>query len=329
MSRRSPRIKPFAIQTLAEVADAPYDAAIASLGFETRSRQIPEKLGTPHVTAVIPFEDRHELDYAKNKEWFRDHAWTSIAITETEFVEWATTWLRDLCTGGPRPVRVAVDISSMNRPRIGAVIEAMLSLPPNARAEVDLLYAPAIFEAPERGNDPQIFDVAPVSDYFAGWWTDLDAPLIAVIGLGYELEMAASAIDKLEPESTIVFRPDAENHLYAGEVDRANEALMQTRGVMPDPVHYKVADPFSCFCELESTLAKLEPRFRIAMVPLGPKIYAACAMLAAALHSETSQVIRVSAGTHRIAQNRVSNGRLCGLSVLISPPPRQDVEDWC
>lgn len=316
----SPCIAPLAAESLALIDGDRYDAAIASLGFETRCRQIPEALGNVPRTAVIPFGDRRELAYTKNSNWFGDHSWERVEIAEEEIAEWAGGWLGALCAGRSEPARVAVDVSSMNRPRIAAIIEAILSLPEQSRIEVDLLYTPAKFRRSDHSQDPPIFNVAPVSDYFAGWWTDLDAPLAAVIGVGCELEMAASAIDKLEPERTIVFRPEGDDPRYAREVDRANRALMQTRGVRPDPVQYRVADPFGCFSELETMLAMLERRFRLALVPLGPKIYAACAMLAAALHSETSQVIRVSAGTRQVAQDRTSAGNVYGLRVLLSPP---------
>jgi hypothetical protein len=155
-------------QNLASIGGDHYDAAIASLGFETRCRQIPEALGHLANTAVIPFDDRHELAYKTNERWFREHSWERIEIPEEEIVEWAQTWLRGLCARRPEPTRVAVDVSSMSRPRIAAVIEAMLSLPQQAQVEVDLLYTPAEFSPPDRSQDPPVFNVAPVSDHFAG-----------------------------------------------------------------------------------------------------------------------------------------------------------------
>lgn len=272
---------------------------------------------------AISFQDRRELDWARNDAWFEDHGWDRIDLLDHEIATWAAQWLRRVTTGRTEAARVAIDVSSMSRLRIGAVVQALLTLPPDARAEVDILYTPSTFpaELPEGDYEPQVFDVAPVSDYFAGWWTDLAAPLVAVIGVGYELEMAASAIDKLEPEGTIVFVPDRDDPAYAAKVRGANYALMDTGGVDPSEVQYKVADPFACFRLLEATVAKLEQRFRIAIVPLGPKIYAACAMLVAGLHPATSQAIRVTAGSRQAAINRTSNGKLYGLTVLVNPPP--------
>jgi hypothetical protein len=315
----SPRISAIAPRSLRSFDGSRYDVALASLGYETRSRQLPGAIGTPRRALAIPFTDRCVLDYEKNRAWFEEHGWELRAVGDGEIAEWTRSWLAELGAERADPVRVAVDVSSMSRLRIAAVIEATLSLPQGTRAEVDLLYTPARFQTPQIDDDPQVFEVAPVSDFFAGWWTDLEAPLVAVIGVGYELEMAATAIDKLEPADTIVFVPAGEDPRYAPEVEEANHALLLHRGVGRPTHEYAVSDPFGCFCMLEATLSKLAPHFRAAMVPLGPKIYAACAMLAAGLHGETSQVIRVTAGERQKPINRSSNGHVCGLRVLVSP----------
>ncbi len=319
MSGHSPRIIPYPVRTLAHADASGYDAALASLGFETRCREIPAAIGAPAIRRVIPFGDRHEHDYATNQQWFADNGWELVDVVEKNVATWTADWLAGLSRGRSEAVRVAVDLSSMSRLRIAAAIEALLSLPADARASVDLLYTPAEFEPRDPNADPQVFDVAPVSDYFAGWWTDLSAPLVAIIGVGYELEMAASAIDKLEPETAVVFIPAGEDDRYAPAVADANVALMHANGVASQP--YAVADPFGCFGRLEATLAKHERRFRVAFVPLGPKIFAACAMLAAGLHQESAQVIRVTSGSRARAVNRRSNGKLCGLTVLDEPAP--------
>lgn len=318
-----PKIRPLQPKALRSVKKGAYDAALASLGFERRCRQTPQAIGTPADAVAIVFGDRHEHDFTANERWFAKSGWERVEIPEEEVIAWVGNWMSELAKGRENPVRVAVDVSSMSRLRIAAVIEAILELEPEARAEVDLLYTPAEFEPPPE-EDPSVFSVAPVSDYFAGWWTDLGTPLVAVIGVGYELEMAASAIDTLEPERTIVFTPDGEDLRYAEEVERANRALMATKGVDRGPIPYEVANPFGCFTALEAQLSRLEAQSRVALVPLGPKIYAACAMLAAGLHPAQTQVIRVSAGDRQKPLNRQSNGRLCGLRVVMGPADAEE-----
>jgi hypothetical protein len=320
---RSPRIGSFPARKLGELDSGDYDAALVSLGYEKRARQIAEQLLEVPDRTAMPFADRHELDYDANERWLRETGWKLPDVADEEIVAVTSAWLGELAGGREDPVKVAIDISSMSRVRIGAVIQALLSLPADARAQVDLLYTPAEFETGRGRNDPQVFEVGPVSRYFAGWWTNLSAPLVAVIGVGYEREMAASAIDKLEPAGTIVFASAAagEDVRYANEVASANQALLDAGKESTPVLRYDLADPSGCFYLLESTLARLERHFRVVMVPLGPKIFAACAMLASALHPQSSQVIRVSAGEREKGLNRESDGNLCGLRVVVMPEP--------
>lgn len=320
MSIRSPRIGSFPARKLTELDGSEYDAALVSLGYEKRARQIAERLVDVPDRTAIPFTDRHELDYETNERWLRESEWTLPVVGEEKIVAFMSAWLGERARGREDPMTAAIDISSMSRVRIGAVIQALLSLPADACAQVDLLYTPAKFPSAREGDDPQIFDVGPVSRYFAGWWTNLSAPLVAVIGVGYEREMAASAIDKLEPTDMIVFASTTAGiDRYAAEVTSANQALLEPGEDGPQVVRYDLADPSGCFSVLEATLARLERDCRVVMVPLGPKMFAACAMLASALHPQSSQVIRVSAGEREKGLNRESDGKLYGLRVVVAP----------
>jgi hypothetical protein len=322
VSVRSPRIGSFPARKLSELDASQYDSALVSLGYEKRARQIAEQLVDVPDRTAIPFTDRHELEYETNLSWLRENEWKMPAVAENQIVTFMSTWLgeRALARGREDRVRLAIDISSMSRVRIAAVVQALLSLPEGAGTDVDLLYTPAKFPSALQGDDPQVFDVGPVSRYFAGWWTNLSAPLVAVIGVGYEREMAASAIDKLEPTDMIVFASTTAGvDRYAPEVTSANQALLAPGEEGPLVVRYDLADPSGCFSTLEATLARLERDCRVVIVPLGPKMFAACAMLASALHPRSSQVIRVSAGEREKGLHRESDGKVYGLRVVVVP----------
>ena len=59
---------------------------------------------------------------------------------------------------------------------------------------------------------------------------------------------------------------------------------------------------------------------RVALVPLGPKIYAACALLVGALHPQRVQVIRVSARDQQRPVDHRSDGDVFGLRVVVRQP---------
>ncbi len=316
---RSPRIRPFAATTLDEAGEIPYHSALASVGYEKRSRQIPEALGI--TGAAIPFATRRKLEFEPNLKFFKSSGWDLLSVEESDCYTAVSDWLRSLLSGLDEPVRVAIDVSSMSRDRIADVVEGVFDLPLSAELDVDFLYTPAKFQPPpEEGEQPPVFSVAPVSGYFAGWWSALDKPLYVVVGLGYELERAASALDVLEPETTQIYVPIGTDERYFEAVQTANQGLIDVPNLEPNEIHYEVADPFACFRRLEASIARLEDENRIALVPLGPKIFALIMTLTAALHPVTTQVIRVSAGDRQKAVPQESDGSLYGLTLALRPP---------
>ena len=318
MIERAPRIKPFAARKLEQAGETSYRGALASLGFEKRCRQIPEALGISGV--AIPFDDRQELDYFDNLAFFEQAGWDMPHVTDEDYFEWVSAWLRQQLLED-RSVRVAVDVSSMSRRRIADVVEAIVSLPAETDLDVDFLYTPAEYESYDEKRQPPIFSVAPVSEFFAGWWSALDKPLFAIVGLGYELEMASGALDRLEPQQAQAFVPEGRDSRYFDAVRAANRGIGDWVGVEPEEIFYAVADPFECFRKLEARVSRLRSVNRVALVPLGPKIFAVVATLTGALHQRDAQVIRVSAGKHQEALPRCSDGDLFGLTVSLSNPP--------
>jgi hypothetical protein len=322
---RSPRIKPYPASKLKALESEGYDAALATIGYEERGRQIPEALGVAGL--AVPFADHHEHDFKKNLEFFRDAKWEISECNGQSFYELVSAWFSGLLKDSEQLVRIAVDVSSMRRHRIADIVEAVFALPVEANIDVDFLYAPARYAEPNPNREPQVISVAPVTDAFAGWWDDLDKPLLAIVGLGYEFERAASALDVLEPDNTQIYVPKGSDGRYAKAVGKANAGLGELPGVMPSRVEYSVADPFSCFKSLEVTVSRMAASDRIALIPLGPKIFALAATVVAALHAADVQVVRVSAGINEPAEPRKADGNVYGLTISLRPPPEVEEID--
>ena len=84
-----------------------------------------------------------------------------------------------------RLARVAVDVSSMTRARIAATVESVEAAARSASAiRCGVLYAPAHYRAPVPDAETIIESVDPVSHGFTGWDPRVDAPTVAVFGLG-------------------------------------------------------------------------------------------------------------------------------------------------
>lgn len=323
---RSPRIKPYPASKLRALEGQGYDSALATVGYEERSRQIPEALGIAGL--AVPFADHHELDFKKNLEFVRQAKWEISECDEESFYELVSSWFTSLLNDAGQLVRVAVDVSSMRRHRIADIVEAVFALPAEANIDVDFLYAPARYAEPNPNREPQVISVTPVTDAFAGWWEDLDKPLLGIVGLGYEFERAASALDVLEPDNTQIYMPQGSDERYAKAVSKANAGLEELPGVMPSRVDYSVADPFSCFKSLEVTVSRMAASDRIALIPLGPKIFALVVTVVAALHPAEVQVVRVSADVNEPAEPRKADGNVYGLTVsLRSLPEVEETEE--
>lgn len=317
---RSARIKPFQAASLDALDGALYTSAIATIGYERRSRQIPEALGCSGL--AIPFNDHQEIDFAANLDFFEKSNWEVREISESDFFVHADEWLRTL-VAREEPVRVAADVSSMSRRRIADLVQSVFELPQSANLDIDFLYTPAEFADPDLDPDhePQVISVVPVSEAFAGWWEDLDKPLHAIVSLGYERERAASALDVLEPSSTQIYVPKGNDPRYIDAVRSANGGLDEFPGVLPTRVEYPVTNPFSCFQGLEANVSRIAATDRVVLIPLGPKIFALVALVVGALQPTATQVIRVSPGVREDAHQRLSDGTVCGLTISLRPPP--------
>jgi hypothetical protein len=73
MTGAVPRVLPFNARKLGDGSDLEYDSMLASIGFETRSRQIAEAV--PVVGKAIPFKDHQVLDYEEHLKFFKEAGW--------------------------------------------------------------------------------------------------------------------------------------------------------------------------------------------------------------------------------------------------------------
>jgi hypothetical protein len=305
---------PYAPRALSSLAagDA-YDGFLCSLGFERRARSIAEHLPRATHSAAIGFPSQQTLSYAENAAFFAAAGFERQTLDAHEFHPWVAEWLRSVlatCVG--HPCRVGVDVSSMTRLRIAAVVEAVAQTDGSADLEVDFLYAPEAYHEPSPPADATL-TIGPVSSYFAGWSLDLELPLIAIVGVGYELEKAAGAIEYVEPQETVVFVPEGRDSRFSLKVAEANVGLWAEGAT--SPVTYPLNDPFVTLARLDAATAGVLRRGRPLLLPMGPKIFALVCMVVAALHEPDVAVWRVSAGELERPVDRHADGTVFGLSV--------------
>lgn len=306
--------------TLGQLADGPpYDLALVSVGFEERSAAILSALATPATGVGLTFADRHQEAYEENvaratargyELWLPgdDDPVGDLALR----LERAGTQRR---IAEDAPLRVAVDISSMTRVRIAAIIQAIYELPAERPALVDLLYAPATY----RASAPPLVSwvhANPVNAHFAGWDPDADKELMTVVGLGYELNAAEWVIDYLTPDHTYMFVPEGRDPRYRADVEQVNAEVLEKAD---DVAEYPVEEPYRVMLDLERLVLSRVHERRLMLVPLGPKIFAAvCLVVAQRLHPLVS-VWRFSAGTNEQAKPAQAAGWVCGIRLSTRP----------
>ncbi len=316
--RRRIAIRPWEARTLPDLADQRYDVVLSSLGYEGRSTAIPRALAAPGRGVAVGFPSQQELAYSTNERWYRAHGYHVSDRWEDRFLGLIRELFADVATKPDR--RIAVDVSSMERPRIAAVVETLATLPDDMTLEVDLLYAPARYKPPSDLPSGAL-SLTCMSPYFSGViGTQAENP-VAMIGLGYEPWKAAGALRSLEVEEAIAFAPRGFERRFYGAMKRANRGLLSGPQA-PHITDYDVADPASCFAMLDGTINAARAQGSTPLlVPLGPKVFAACACLAAAVHHPHVTVWRASFLERERASRQSADGNVCGVTISRQPAP--------
>jgi len=315
-------LRPWAARKLDDLGELQYHTVLASVGYEPRSSAIARMLPRPRVGVAVGFETHREHAYDDNARWY-DEAHYNVS---DDWGEAFPPLVRRLLTEAAQEPgrRVAVDISSMERPRIAAVVHSLATLSRQADLEVDLLYAPAQFRPP--GDLPSgTLSLTCVSAFFIGRLQSASelADPVALVGLGYEPYKAAGALQSLEVDRAVALVPEGFDERFLPEVLEANKGLLAGPDP-PDQLRYPVADPAECVALLDGQIHALRARGATPLLlPLGPKIFTANACLAAAMHHPHVAVWRASFLEREDAVPHHPDGNVCGVTFT-----RRPAEQW-
>jgi hypothetical protein len=306
----------YAVRDLSKLSESRYDAVLAAVGYEQRSREISLSIGETRQATAVPFQQNRVEAYEENYAAFAELGFELPEVSEEREREFARNWLSERCAGAhlQRQAHIAVDISSMNRLRIASLIEALANLQTDVHLIVDLLYMAADYR-PSTVPATGTLGIKPVTPFFAGWMPDLDKPTLVLLGLGYEIDAADGVVEYLDPDDTLAWIPLGFDQRYLDEVRRANESLARAE---EDRV-YRIEDPYSLLLDLDREVAHRRRRARVMIVPLGPKIFAAISMLVATAHRPAVSVWRVRHSDLAPPVDRRGNGRVCGIRVSNRP----------
>ena len=174
------------------------DLLVYSVGYEERSAHVAQRIEARSRIALV-FDTHRELSFARNlqaAEARRDKLLNAGEVASV-FGHTLEAELEGLDRKGPESFRVAVDVSSMTRTLMAAILCQVFCGVIDRRFALSLIYAPAEYrEAPQHAQT--FVDFGPIPE-FKGWTMYPERPLSVILGLGYEADQAIGSIEYLDP----------------------------------------------------------------------------------------------------------------------------------
>jgi hypothetical protein len=303
-------VQPWVVSSLRDQ----YDAVVAAVGFEARSRAVAEILQpSGKRSAACAFPDQKELCYYDNLDWYTKSGYSVQERNDEDFGKWFEDFLLDIREDDVDEYKVAIDVSSVTRLRLAIMVDILRRRQDEKPVVVDFIYSIARFSSPPDSDVPNVH-VGPVLKSFAGWSLNTDQPAVAIVGLGYEENKALGAVEHLQASQVWAFTPTSPVQEYKKAMELANSVLFDT---IPreNRILYRAEQPIECFVSLESLTERCLRSSGVVLLPFGPKIFSVCALLVASIHVDAA-VWRVSAGGAEPARNRVASEYFCGLRTI-------------
>lgn len=296
-----------------------YHIGVVAAGFESRSRHIAERqLFDAQFKYAVCFPDRQVVAYDDNIATLSSLGYHIEEIEDSKLFGWMVSVIDRVSEKADGDViNVALDVSSMSRFRIAAVLDACRKSKCDSVVEVDILYSLAAFTSPPTQSVPNAH-VGPVLPSLAGWSIEPELAPNVILGLGYEQDRALGAVEHLQPGAVWAFVPRSSVEEYAPHVRTANAILFES---LPKErlIPYDVERPFDCFSTLESLVYGIMDEAFPVLLPLGPKIFGALCILVGFIHSPGVAVWRVSPGVAESPVNREPSGVVACIKAMFIP----------
>ncbi|MDC0994032.1 hypothetical protein OAR16_00325 [bacterium] len=294
-----------------------YDLVLVALGYETRSIAIPLKLFKRNKNLIaIGFDYNKRIAYLSNCAWYKSENIECIEnISDANYSFIIEDSIKKLLLNqSPEspPLRISCDISCLNRFRIASILDITLPLIQQKKLTLDIWYTLGKYQPPETGF-LQNEVAGPVHSRFAGWFKDPGRATALVAGLGYEQGKVMGTTEYIQASKIVVFIPRSPIKQYEPALQTANSGLLYE---LPDSnkIEYAVEDPLRTLALLDSAIRGLEEEHNVVILPLGPKIFSALALLIQTFHANSS-VWRVSSGRLGEPRDVTSSGHIYGLRV--------------
>jgi hypothetical protein len=289
---------------ISEESDAPYngidevDVFICAVGYESRSRWLFER---SDIKAAVKIALR--FSYSEGAAFSDNHAFFSsqqFKIIDSSQVGYDSLVIEEVAQQvpvfGSKTLSVMIDISVMSRLMLADMCILLRRLTESAPISLLTAYVPSDYTKP---GEPHVLSVArPVRPEFAGWSSRPDLPLAAIIGLGYEEGLALGAMEYLNPSKVWAFVPVSDEPRFLSDVLKANEIVQKQFDSAF--IQYALQKPIRLRSKLDELIRGVTGRFRIVIVPFGPKLFSWISMIVASTELGGKSRCGGLALTHRV-----------------------------
>lgn len=292
--------------------DDRFDLYIGTLGYEARSSHLARhNLINANRKIALAFPEEDYASYLSNRDFLKGAQFEILPKGSGTLRQLLDTAIRNRSADADQDFSILVDISSMSRPMLADIVFELSVVEGAASVTVTFVYLPAEFVKENTEHAP-VAVTEPVTAEFAGWTSTPERPITAVVGLGYEHDLALGTIEYLEPTNVWVFVPKGEDRRYDDAVNQANRTL---KDMLRDEriMNYRVDAPARVHAILENLVFGLLQSSRPVLVPFGPKIFSLCCLLVARSYAPQITVWRVSGETFAKPGDRKASGKIITL----------------
>jgi hypothetical protein len=247
-----------------------FDICIVALGYEKRCSWVYKKCNLSGGTKIaLDFGFLTGGSFDDNMRYFESVGFAVHRGIGSQAVKEISDALGSFNWGHHNPT-VFVDVSSMSREMIANVLLALDKFRAGRSISICASYAPAKF-----GTDYMpgpIMVASPIRPEFAGWPSEPERPLGAILGLGCEPGLALGALQILEPMKVWTFSPSGIDEKFDQALSKANEYIPDIFDVTG--FTYDLNQPSVARGRFEALLNAVEGDFRLVAIPFGPKLFA-------------------------------------------------------
>lgn len=293
-----------------------YDSLVGAVGYESRCLYVAGNLNS---------SKSHLFSYGANagasvrENEMRAERMAGMEVAPIGTIDEFRARVGSLAASVRNSHNVAIDISSFDRRRLAILLESFaVEYGQRPGATLDILYTPAEFSPPSPQLAGRSLEAGPIGDRFQGHLRRTSLPLAAVFGLGYEPQRAIGGFELLEPSRAFAFWPESGDGRFEDSLLAANRLLLSIFATN-DVLRYPVLDPSDIYYRLESLVSGLAPEHRVVLVPMGPKIFAACCIvLGLGDGVERPAVWRIGLSGPSLAADARPRGEIVGLRLIFN-----------